>query len=131
MRHPGTRLFFFLSIVAPLYARHEIALCGTTAETSKEQLFLHRQSLRARARSRPLAATAPSANRDIGNIAIIEDTDGVVARQNQFSLDLKTLAFTPGNAGATQYTYAISDQGYDAGAASQGSPLAALDDDDN
>ena len=48
----------------------------------------------ARARE-PMAVPAVSANRDAGNIAIIEDTDGVVARQNEFNLDLKTLRFTP------------------------------------
>ena len=74
------------------------------------------------------AAAAVSANRDAGNIAIIEDTDGIVARQNEFNLDLKTLRFTPGTSG---YAYAVLDGGYDETAASSGAPLAALDDDDS
>ena len=131
MRLPGSLLVLIFSLVVPVSARREIALCGTTAETGREQVFLHRQSLRARAGLSPRAASPPAANRDAGNIAIIEDTDGVVARQNQFNLNLKTVLFTPGGAGATSYRYSVSDGGYDEGAAGQGTPLAALDDDDS
>ena len=67
----------------------------------------------------------PAANRDTGNIAIIEDSDGIVARQNEFNLDFKTLHFTPG------YRYSVVDGGYDEAAASAGAPLVALDDDDS
>ena len=79
-----------------------------------------------------MAATAgapPSINHDAGNIAIIEDSDGVVSRPNQFNLDQKTLLFTPSGTNAAQYGYSVSEQGYDS-AAAQGKPLAALDDDD-
>src|SRR5438270_11486448 len=95
------RFWVFPLIIAssgvPLLARHAVSICGNTRETSNETTFLHRQSMRVRARLRPLAAApAPvSANRDIGDIAIVEDSDGVVARQNEFNLDLKTLRFTP------------------------------------
>src|SRR5579872_2585966 len=112
----------------PVAAHHDVNVCGTTRETSGETLFLHRQSMRARPRA--LAATPTSGNRDIGNIAVIEDSNGVVARQNQFNLDLKTLQFTPTQSGAAHYSYAVSDQGFDSAAASGGTPLAALDDDD-
>ena len=127
------RRFWVVSLLAAsfcvaVWARHSIAVCGTNRETTNETLFLHRQSVRTRLR--PLAAAPISANRDIGNIAIIEDTDGVVARQNEFNLDLKTLAFIPA-AVASHYSYAVSDGGYDAAAASAGTPLAALDDDDS
>jgi uncharacterized protein (TIGR03437 family) len=131
MRHPGSLLVLLVAFVAPVSARHEIALCGTTAETAREQVFLHRQSLRGRTTLRPRAVAAPSANRDAGNVAIIEDSDGVVARQNQFNLDLKTLQFAPDTAAAARYRYSVSDGGYDDGAAAQGTPLAALDDDDS
>ena len=75
------------------------------------------------------AAAAPSINHDAGDIAIIEDSDGVVARQNQFNLDQKTLLFAPSGGSAAQYRYSVSEQGYDS-AAAEGKPLAALDDDD-
>ena len=125
MRRLGPLL---LLIATPALASHVLSQCGTTRETPQETLFFHRQALRARAaQPRPLAV---SANRDIGNIAIIEDADGVVARQNQFNLDLKTLQFTPTAPNAAHYRYAVTDNGYDAAAASAGTPLAALDDDD-
>src|SRR5206468_5406667 len=115
---PGILLALF---AIPVLARLVPTLCGTTAETPAERLFLHRQLLR-RA-PRPRALSAPHANRDAGNIAIIEDSDGVVARQNEFNLDFKTLQFTPA------YRYSVADGGYDEAAASAGAPLAGFDDD--
>jgi uncharacterized protein (TIGR03437 family) len=110
----------------PAYARHGAPACGTSHETPAERQFFHRQALRRAARPRLTAAA--SSSRDIGNIAVIEDGNGVVARQNDFNLDGQTLRFTP-QAGA--YGYAVSNGGYDAGAASSGTALAALDDDDS
>jgi len=135
MRRVGPLSLILACLVAPLSARHDVSACGTTRETPNETLFLHRQSLRARAARllRPMAAPAdatPAANRDIGNIAVIEDTGGVVERLNQFNLDNNTLTFTPTAPKAAQYRYSVAQQGYDSGAASQGTPLAALDDDD-
>ena len=129
MRRFGFLLLCVAGLFAPALARHAVSLCGTSAETRRETLFLHRQAVRTR-RPAPRAAAAVPANRDIGNIAILEDADGVVARQNDFNLDGKTLAFTPAAANAAQYQYVVSDGGYDAGAAN-GTPLAALDDDDS
>jgi uncharacterized protein (TIGR03437 family) len=122
----------FISLAAPAFARQDFGVCGTTRESAKEAVFLHRQAVRARAARglKPLAASAPAANRDIGDIALIEDADGVVARQNPFSLDNQTLAFIPTAEKAGSYRYSIADQGYDADAAGAGSPLVALDDDD-
>ena len=122
------RLALFVLLTAPVFARHNDAICGTTRETSKEPLFAHRQILRARA-ARGLSAldAAPQSNQDIGNIAVIHDSGGVVERVNQFNLDQNTLLFTPVAAG---YQYAVTAQGYDGAAASAGTPLAALGDDD-
>ena len=112
-------------------AHYSASICGTTPETPLQTLFLHRQAQRARAaRIHPLDAAAPSGNRDIGNIAVIEDSGGVVERQNQFNLDDNSLTFTPSAANAASYRYSVAAQGYDAAAAASGFPLAALDDDD-
>jgi len=77
-----------------------------------------------------MAAATASANSDIGNIAVIQDTGGVVERMNQFDLGNNTLTFTPAAPNAVQYSYSVAQNGYDSAAASQGTPLAALDDDD-
>src|SRR5947208_9018217 len=128
MRRLGSLLLLFSTLAA---ARHDAPGCGTTRDTAAEQLFLHRQAARAR-RIRP-AAQAPTlapADRDIGNIAIIEDSNGVVEKLNQFNLDGSTLTFTPSVPDASRYRYGVAGQSYEAAAAAQGSPLVALDDDD-
>jgi uncharacterized protein (TIGR03437 family) len=124
---PRRLLCAALFLIPAALARHtETAACSTTAETSHQTLFLHRQAPHARSTLRPQLAAAP--DYDIGNIAIIQDRDGVVARQNQFNLDNNTLTFTPSGA---QYRYSVAAQGYDSAAAANGAPLAALDDDDS
>ena len=134
MRRLGFLFLWIAVSAAPVVARHETAGCGTTNTTPAEVMFLHRQAVRARAaRPRLLEATAAAAStsRDIGDVAIIDDRDGVVETLNQFNLDASTLTFTPVAGGTPRYGYAYSGLGYDAGAASQGSPVAGLGDDDS
>src|SRR5260370_41324470 len=80
MRRLGFLCLLIANAASPVAARRETAGCGTSDSTPAEVLFLHRQAARKRpARLRPLAATATaSTNRDIGNVAIIENADGVV-----------------------------------------------------
>ena len=133
MRLSGLLSVVVLWVAAPVSAYHLVSGCGTTRETPNETQFLHRQSMRARAARgiRARAASAPAANRDIGNIAILEDSDGVVERQNQFNLDHNTVTFTPAAPGAAHYRYAVAAEGYDSAAASAGTPLTGLGDDDS
>src|SRR4051794_7322484 len=85
-----------LSLVAltDTYARLEISICGTHRDRAQEELFLHRRIAAKRKSLAPNAGATPAA-RDIGEIAILEDSDGVIARRNDFNLDLKTIRFTP------------------------------------
>src|SRR5450759_2681213 len=132
MRRLGFLFLVIAVTAAPVVARHDTAGCGTTDATPAEVLFLHRQAQRARAaRPRPLAAATASTNRDIGNVAIIEAGDGVVETINQFDLDASTLTFTPVAGGTPRYRYLVSGLGYEGSAAAQGSPVAALGDDDS
>ena len=124
---PGLILLLF---AAPAFARHDAAGCGTTRDTSAETLFLHRQVQRARGGRAALASSTPAADRDIGNIAIIEDTGGVVEKLNQFNLDSSTLTFTPSASAAARYRFSVSAASYDSAAAAQGAPVVALGDDD-
>src|SRR5215831_1955725 len=121
-----------LLLCIPVSARHGAPECGTTRDTPVESVFLHKQAARTR-RARPLAlaATNPPNDRDIGNIAIVEDTGGVVERLNQFNLDGASVTFMPAAADASRYRYAVGAQTYESAAASQGTPLVALDDDDS
>jgi len=131
MRRFGTFLTIFAAMANPLPARQEFAACATSGTTPAETLFLHRQSMRARAgKPRPLASATAATSRDIGNIAVIEDSDGIVETLNQFNLDGRTLTFTPIASGTPRYRYRIAEQSYDATAADQGRVVAALGDDD-
>jgi uncharacterized protein (TIGR03437 family) len=115
-----------LLCTASLSARHDALDCGTTQQTSAERLFLHRQSLRS-TRFQPRAAS-PNADHDIGDLAIMEDTGGIVEKLNQFDLDRHTLTFIPT---AARYKYAVTDASYDTSAATRGTPVVALGDDDS
>src|ERR1035437_7826337 len=131
MRRLGLLSLALATIAAPVMARHDTAGCGPPGTTPAEVPFLHRQAERARAaRVGPLGVAA-STNRDSGNVAIIENRDGVVETLNQFDLDNATLTFTPAAGGTPRYRYAVSGPGYDNGAANQGSPVVALGDDDS
>lgn len=124
-RYGAVSLLLLITLAWPGWPRHDAAVCGSSRETLRESLFQHgRIWLRHRTQPRLLAQSLP----DAGNIAIVQDTGGVVDRQNQFNLDGATLTFTPAGA---QYRYAVTPEGYDAAAASAGAPLVALDDDDS
>ena len=66
---------------------------------------------------------------DAGNIAVLDDSDGVLLEPNLFDLDQKTLRFTPLNGSADQYTFSVEDTVFDEGALSSGEDLALGDDD--
>src|ERR1035438_4202678 len=135
MLRMATLTLLLAATTAPAAARHASgAECATTAETAREVLFLHHRSAAARTLTPRLlnpslpGARATPGNRDIGNIALIEAANGAVETLNQFNLDASTVTFTP--TAAAGYRYAYSGLGYDPSAASQGSPLIALGDDD-
>ena len=136
-----------LAGLAPSSARTlESTGCGTYRGNGREELFLHQQSERARilhrtapgafsaraqAYHRALIASALAANKDYGNIAVIEDSDGVVARQNDFDLDkdpIHTVRFAA-TAGATRYGVYASGTTFDSAASTAGTFIALSDDD--
>ena len=129
MRRSFALAVSLLVLAAPALPHHGAGECGTSRETAGESLFVHRQRA-AHAKLRSLAAAPAAANQDIGDIAVIPDSNGVVDTLNQFNLDGNTLAFVPASADAAQYRYAVSPQVYDPNTAAAGAPLAALDDDD-
>lgn len=128
-----TLLLAFL-LAWPSFARQIPVVCGTRPGVWKEEQFLHRQSVRSRALRRAAlglkAAQQPAAAavRAIGNIAVLDDADGVVSRRNEFSLDQRTVSFLPGP-GAAGYRYQTGEASYDAAAAAAGARLPLQDDD--
>lgn len=73
--------------------------------------------------------TARNTNRDFGNIAVIDDSNGVVSHRNDFNLDHKSLSFLPASGNA--YTYQVGGDTYNASAVSSATPLNGLADDDS
>jgi uncharacterized protein (TIGR03437 family) len=117
--------------LAPGYGRQAGSGCGTTRERLQEDIELHRRTLKLRAQSKLRALSAVTPRADIGEIAIIEHSDGVVSSLDQFNLNSKSLTFTPASAPAPGYKAAVGDSEYDAAAASAGVRLTGMGDDDN
>ncbi len=110
--------------------------CGTHAGITREELFLHNQALRWRGITRALErkslpAAAASTSRDYGDIAVIEDSDGVIARRNPFDLNQTTITFTPLTPAAARYAVSRGAASFDTNAATHGTLLAGLGDDDS
>lgn len=127
-------LLTLLLLQAPAPARQETAVCGTHADRWREELQLHRKASRLRAlrgpRRQAVETTPRAAGRDIGEIAVIEDADGVVSRRNPFDLDNRTVRFLPADADATRYRFTTGEASFDSDAAFRGAPVAGFGDDD-
>jgi hypothetical protein len=129
----ASAFLILLALAALLGARQEPAVCGNHAEKTNEEMFLHRQAVRHRAGAgfRPLDAQrgAGGAARDLGQIALIDDSNGVVTRQNPFDLQQQTVRFLPTGPAAASYRFELAGPSYDAAAAAAG-VLVQLGDDD-
>src|SRR4026209_1114907 len=134
MRRVSALLLLSFCMVVPGVARRDRVICGTNPERRKEQLHLHRQAVLARRAARlqsknpSQAAPRRAASRDMGNIVVIDDSDGVVSQRNLFNLDQKTLTFTPTAAQGAKYQFRLSSDPYDSAAASSGTALPLEDD---
>ncbi|HUS07066.1 MAG TPA: hypothetical protein VMZ52_12240 [Bryobacteraceae bacterium] len=137
MNRPFTALAVLLSLSLG-EARQQQLDCGSHGDKWKEELQLHRVAKKRGVKRlrRANAALAVgereiggmSVQPDAGDIAILDDSDGVVSRRNTFNLDGKTLRFLPVS---NKYRYELADGDYDAAAASSGSSLSGLGDDDS
>ena len=120
-----------LGLAWPLLPRQEPSTCGTHAEKATEQLSLHRRAVRLRPSPalKAQGATSPRA-KDIGEIAVLEDSGDLVTRASAFDLDQRTLSFIPTTADASQYRFGTATASYDQAVASSGAALTGLTDDD-
>ena len=115
-------------------ARQIVEICGTNPERRKEELHLHHQAELARRAARMQSVGAQSgtpraAARDFGNIVVLEDADGVVARRNPFDLDQQTLTFTAAMPAAAAYDFQVAAGSYDEATALAGAVVKLGDDD--
>lgn len=96
---------------------------------------MHRQLARTRRHAVQFAArdtasaVAQAPSEDIGDVAILPDDGGIVARRNAFDLDQKTLTFLPAPPLTSAYQFKVSGASYDSAAAAAGTLLPLADDD--
>lgn len=111
------------SLPAPLRARLDkhSEVCSTYPDRVIHEMALHQQHLQASARLRlsPLRdlTTVPI---DVGYVAVLPDDGTLVAAQNPFDLDGRTLTFTPLGSG---YTVSAGGMGFDSVSADAGDLL--------
>jgi hypothetical protein len=74
-------------------------VCGTTPNGAREMAAWHQYWEQTRARPERVASVA--ADRDVDNVAVLEDRDDLVVRQNPFDLEGATLRFVPDRDGYT------------------------------
>jgi hypothetical protein len=113
-----------LILLCALAAKQPPLECGTYFGRAQAELFLHRRAARSGGTRRSAAAPV---HRDVGNIAVIDDSDGVIGRRNRFDLDRRTLIFMPSGPG---YTVSLDADTFDTDAASAGAAIAGFSDDD-
>src|SRR2546422_592123 len=102
---PVAIIVLSLAVLTQCFARLEQSICGTHRDRWKEEIHLHRRVNARRGKTLQLAAGAQAPTRDMGEIAILDDSDGVVARRNEFNLDQKTVQFSPLDSGAGSYRF--------------------------
>jgi uncharacterized protein (TIGR03437 family) len=124
-------LFLAASLAFPAsQPRH---ICGSHALKAEEELALHERwqatakqgLLRAYNSAEPKAA----APRDIGDLVIMDDSDGVISRRNIFNLAQRTVRFQPTVEGAAKYRFDTTDVSYDPALATAGTAVPLGDDD--
>jgi uncharacterized protein (TIGR03437 family) len=112
-----------------VYAAHEpVAECGTQPGRLQQEMFLHQRHVLARAMGQEgvVREPAPAINQNVGSVAVMDDSGGVVGRRNPFDLDRRTLIFKAQGSG---YALTLGGDTLDAGASAAGSRIALGDDD--
>lgn len=115
-------LLFLTSLSA---ASRPKSVCGTYEGRTEAEVALSRfrDARRMREAARP-------ALRDIGEIAVIDDSGGVIGTRNDFNLEGRAIRFQPSNAAATAYRFTTLEGIYDDAAATDGARVDGLGDDD-
>ena len=128
--HRPSAIFILTLASTPFcgWGRQDPQTCGTHTMRGREEMFLHRAFAAHRA-VRAASSQTPAADRDLGSIALIEDSGGVVGRRNPFTLAQRTLSFLPSGPSASSYGFQLSGDSYDASAASSGTLIKLKDDD--
>lgn len=122
--------------VTLLSGRQERLSCGSNPDRWREEIHLHEHAVKAGTKRLRSPGTARLASErevegrtlrsDVGQVAILDDSDGVVSRRNPFNLNRRSVRFLPK---AAAYRYEIGEDTYDATAAAGGQAVELGDDD--
>ena len=111
-------------------ARQDAIVCGTSPDSARLSLEIHKNAARS-VKKRSFQAMANATLTDAGEIAVLDDNDGAVARRNDFNLNKKTVRFLPSTANASRYRVEAAGDTYDAAAGTAGVLVAGIGDDDS
>jgi hypothetical protein len=129
-------LLTWLLLTPALPAAETPVSCGTERGNWREELHLHRMAERARrngqltVRGRAVPERAAVA-RDHGELALLDDAGGVIARRNPFNLNTRALEFRPTDEKAVRYRFQLGPAVFDEAASAEGAVLTGLGDDDS
>ncbi|MCS7025326.1 MAG: hypothetical protein NZV14_11040 [Bryobacteraceae bacterium] len=117
-----------IAVSTAVEARQPDVVCGAERHLAQEELFLHRRSLESLQRKGASRTTSGAIGRDAGDIAVMFDSGGVVARRNPFNLQNRGLAFRP--VAGNRYGFRVTEENFDRAASSAGARIEGLLDDD-
>ncbi len=116
-----------LLCVVPAEARREPRICGTHELKARQEHRLHATSLRSGIK-RQRATTAAVVRPDIGDVAVIDDSDGVISRRNPFTMGQRTLRFAPASQAARSYRFTAGADSFDSTVLAAGRKMTLADD---
>ncbi len=121
----------WLVLIPGMQARTVASNCGTERGRGVTDVAVSRAAARMRARM-TAAARHPNAvlSADVGDLAVLDDAGGIIARSKQFALSNRALTFTPADAEVPAYQYSLSQAALDELALAEGEVLSGLGDDD-
>ncbi|MBI5283438.1 MAG: hypothetical protein HY858_17300 [Candidatus Solibacter usitatus] len=135
-RNPAFICSLACLVLASAAARPGASVCGTERGSVREAIYLHRSSERQRqaallGQRAAVGVERAAWQKDFGEIAVLDDAGGVMARRNPFNLEGKALRFAPLKAGPSGYRFLVEEARWNAAAADEGKPLAGIEDDDS
>lgn len=122
----STRILFLLFLIPALAIPRGLdTTCGTTNDRRLDEILKHQQALLLNPKAAALKQSTTTLP-DQGDIAVMTEADGVVARRNVFNLQNRRIRFTLESG---TYRFAASDATLDEEARTQGTRVTLLDDD--
>ena len=119
---------------AVLTAREDPVICGTHSAKTFEELARHKRNqaeVQFRLKTAGARSSRAAVEPDRGDIAVLSDTEGVVARRNSFNLNGRLLRFVPESTAVDRYRLEVGEGNYDAAVAEAGEVVEEIGDDDS